>query len=152
MVGVAVVIAAFVGAMSQRRAAEGEGRAGERDRPRLVERGPMVVKTFVAQLRKAMSDEGAGELRGFIDPRYLKEHGLEAGGLPIARVVTGAIYDNRLSADPRTIVIVAETADSAKEAFVFRTSVYEGNVHILPLSPPDAAGGRFEPWILRMKV
>ena len=58
-------------------------------RQRLEEAGPVIVKVFVAALRERFSDEKAAELRKFIDPRYLKEHGLQEGVFPIQRVVTG---------------------------------------------------------------
>jgi hypothetical protein len=135
----------------------GEGRdpgAGptDPDRRRLEKAGPATVKSFVASLRKRFSDEAAGELREFIDPRYLKAHKLQDGAFPIRRVVTGAIYANYPSADPRTILVIAETAEAAKEAFLFRLTVYEGKVYILPLAPPDPETRSFEPWILRERL
>lgn len=129
-----------------------DNRLVDRDGDRLREQGPAVVKMFVATLRQRFSDEAAAELRRFIDPRYLQEHRLQAGALPMRRVVTKTIYDNQDSDDPGTILIVAETEEVAKEAFLFRTTLYEGNVYILPLAPPDPTTGSFQPWILRMKL
>jgi hypothetical protein len=135
---------------------EADGRLTDRDRQRLEEAGPAVVKTFIAALRTRFNDApgapGASELRRFIAPRYLKKHRLEKGAFPIGRVVTKDIFDNQLSDDPQTAVIVAETEDAAKEVFVFRTTVYEGGVYILPLSPPDPTTKSFKPWILRIKL
>jgi hypothetical protein len=125
--------------------------AGDWDRDRLEEGGPAIVKQFIAQLRKRRTDEQAGDLRKFIDPRYLKAHRLEEGAFAMKRVVTGDIFDNQLTDDPATVVILAQTEGGAKEAFVFRTTFYEGQVYILPLEKP-AANGSFVPWILRMKV
>jgi hypothetical protein len=122
------------------------------DRQRLEEAGAVIVKQFVATLRERFSDEKAAGLRKFIDPRYLKEHGLQDGVFPIQRVVTGAIYSNHLSDDPRTALIVAETEGGAKECFLFRLTVHEGNVYLLPLSPPDKKSKSFKLWILRVKV
>ena len=112
----------------------------------------MVTKVFIATLRERFSDEKAAELRKFIDPRYLKEHGLQEGVFPIQRVVTGDIYSNNLSDDPSTAVTVAGTEGGAKECFLFRLTVHEGTVYLLPLSPPDKQSKSFRPWILRMKV
>ena len=63
-------------------------RAGlQRDeRRRLEEGGPATVKMFVAALRQRFSDQSAGDLRRFIDPKYLKDHGLQNGAFPIRRV------------------------------------------------------------------
>jgi hypothetical protein len=122
------------------------------ERQWLEEGGPVIVKVFVASLRKRYSDETAGELRKYIDPRYLKEHGLQDGAFPIRRVVTKDIYSNHLSDDPRAALIVAETEDAAKECFLFRLAVHEGTVYISPLTPPDKKSKSFNPWILRVKV
>jgi hypothetical protein len=99
--------------------------------------GPVVTKTFIATLRKRFSDETAAELRTFIDPRYLKEHGLQEGVFPIQRVVTGDIYSNNLADDPCTALTVAATEGGAKECFLFRLTVHQGTVYIAPLAPPD---------------
>ncbi len=122
------------------------------ERQRLEEAGPATVKRFIAALRERFSDEKAAELRKFIDPRYLEEHGLRDGVFPIQRVVTGAIYDNQLSDDPCMVLIVAKTEEAAKECFLFRLTVHEGVVVIAPLSPPDKKSKSFKPWILRVKV
>jgi hypothetical protein len=122
------------------------------ERQRLKEAGPATVMEFVAALRERFSDEQAAELRKFIDPPYLQAHGMQDGVFPIQRVVTGAIYDNQLSDDPRTALIVAKTENAAKECFLFRLTVHEGKVYIAPLSPPDKPSGSFKPWILRVKV
>lgn len=139
------------------RADDVEGREGaaplsDRDRQRLEEAGPAIVNEFAATLRKRFSDESAGELRRFIDPRYLKEHKLEEGTFPIQTVVTDPIYNNQISDDPQTLVIVAKTEEAAKEAFVFRTTIHEGKVYLQPLAPPDPTRRSFKPWILRVKL
>ncbi|HEX8198884.1 MAG TPA: hypothetical protein VF590_00215 [Isosphaeraceae bacterium] len=127
-------------------------RPGESDRRRLEEAGPALVKEFVATLRRRFGDEDAGELRRFIDPRYLKEHGLQDGRFPIRTVIAGSIYDSQISDDPQTLVIVAGTDAAAKEVFVFRTTLYRGRVYLQPLAPPDPTTRSFTPWILRMKL
>jgi hypothetical protein len=149
LIGVGVLMGICIAALSRDATA---AEAGDRDRQRLAEGGPAVVKQFIAQLRKRRTDEQAGDLRKFIDPRYLKAHRLEEGAFAIKRVVTGAIFDNQLTDDPATVVILAQTDGGAKEAFVFRTTMYEGQAYIQPLTPPERAGGSFTPWILRMKV
>jgi hypothetical protein len=127
-------------------------RMPDRERQLLEEGGPVIVKVFVASLRERFSDETAGELRKYIDPRYLKDHGLQDGPFPIRRVVTKSIQSNDLADDPRTAFNIAETEDAAKELFLFRLTIYEGNVYIAPLSPPDKKSKAFNPWILRRKV
>ncbi len=129
-----------------------DDRPAEAERARLEETGPALVKEFVATLRKRYGEQDAGELRRFIDPAYLKEHKLEEGRFPVATVVTGVIYDNQVTDDPRTAVIVARTQDAEKEAFVFRLVVREGKVYLRPLAPPDPKTGSFRPWILRLKL
>jgi hypothetical protein len=122
------------------------------ERSRLEESGPAVVKQFIAALREHFSDETAGELRRFIDPLYIAEHNLQDGAFPVQRPVTGAIYDNQLSDDPRTALIVAETKDAAKECFLFRLTIHEDSVYLQPLLPPDETSRSFRPWILRVHV
>jgi hypothetical protein len=127
-------------------------RLTDAERQRLEEGGGVVTKTFIAALRERFSDEKAAELRKFIDPRYLKEHGLEKGAFPILRVVTKDIHSNHLSGDPSTALVVAETEAAAKECFLFRLTVHEGTVYIAPLTAPDKKSKSFSPWILRVKV
>ena len=133
-------------------AADQPARLTDAERQRLEEGGPVVTKTFVAALRQRFSDETAAELRKFIDPRYLREHGLQDGAFPIQRVVTGDIHNNNLTDDPSTAIVVAGTEGGAKECFLFRLAVYEGTVYIAPLKAPDKKSKSFNPWIYRMKV
>ena len=133
-------------------AADQPERLTDAERRRLEKSGPAVVKKFVAALRERFSDEKAGELRKFINPSYLKEHGLSEGAFPIQRVVTGEIFDNQLSDDPRTALIVAKTEDAAKECFLFRLTVHDDAVYIIPLVSPDKQSKSFHPWLLRVKV
>ena len=118
----------------------------------LEEGGPVVTKTFIVMLRERLSDEEAVKLREFIDPRYLKEHGLQEGAFPIQRIVTGNIHSNHVSDDPTTALIVADTESGTKECFVFRLTVHEKKVYIAPLKAPDKKSGAFTPWILRVQV
>lgn len=156
-----VLVAAVAGGLSVTGAARAEekrlapdqpARLADGERRRLEEGGPAIVKMFIAALRKRYTDEQAAELRQFIDPRYLKEHGLQDGAFPIQRVVTGRIHRNDLSDDPRTALIIAKTDDAAKECFLFRLTVHQRNVYLLPLAPPDTKSTSFKPWILRVKV
>ena len=153
--------ATLVGGLALTGAAHVEGKPLAPDQParltdgerqRLEEGGPVTVYLFVAALRERYTDETAGDLRKYIDPRYLKEHDLEKGAFPIRRVVTKDIHSNLVSADPSTALIVAGTEDAAKECFLFRLTVHEGKVYIRPLSPPDKKSKSFDPWILRTKV
>lgn len=122
------------------------------ERERLVDGGGVVTKTFIATLRERFSDEKAAELRKFIDPRYLKEHGLQDGAFPIQRVVTGDIHSNIPSDDPSTVLVIADTEGGVKECFLFRLTVHEGTVYIAPQKAPDKKSKSFRPWILRWKA
>jgi hypothetical protein len=124
----------------------------ESDRARLAEGSPALVKGFIATLRRRFTDQNRAELREFIDPRYLEKHKLSEGTFPIQTVKTGDIFSNWPTDDPTTLLIVAETDQAAKEAFVFRTTIHKGRVYLSPLAPPDATTKTFRPWILRAKV
>jgi hypothetical protein len=108
-------------------------------------------KSFAAALRQTLSDETAGQLRKFIDPRYLKEHQLEAGPFPIRRLVTGSIYDN-WPVDDQTVLVVVETVEAEKEIWLLRMADHEGGSYIAPPAAPDPATRSFKPWLLRRKL
>jgi len=114
-------------------------------------KGLVTAKAFAAALRKQFSDETAGELRKFIDPRYLKEHQLEEGPLPIRRVITGSIYDNS-TVDSQTVFVIVETKEAEKEVWLLRMTEYKGEVYILPPAPPDPKTKSFKPWTFRRKL
>ena len=147
-----LVVTGAAGVVGGPRRADPPARPTEAERQRLEEGGPVVTKTFVAALRKRFTDETAAELRKFIDPRYLKEHGLQDGAFPMQRVVTGDIHNNNLSDDPSTALVVADTEGGVKECFLFRLTVHEGAVYIAPLKAPDQKSKSFHPWILRAKA
>jgi hypothetical protein len=147
-----LVVTGATGVAGEPRRADQPARLTDAERQALEEGGPVVTKTFIAALRERFSDEKAAELRKFIDPRYLKEHGLQDGLFPIQRAVTGDIYNNNLSDDPSTALVVADTEGGAKECFLFRLTVHEGNIYIAPLKAPDKKSKSFKPWILRAKV
>ncbi len=135
------------------RADDGKGREdaarlSDGDRQRFEEGGPVVVKHFVASLRYA---ERLGELHTLIDPRYLKKHRRLEGKLSFQKFVTKSIYELKLSDDPQTVLCTASTEESVRETFLFRTTIYENRVYLLPLDPPDPATGIYKPWILRIK-
>jgi hypothetical protein len=147
-----LVVTGATGVAGEPRLADQPARLTDAERQRLEEGGPVVTKTFIAALRERFSDEKAAELRKFIDPRYLKEHGLQDGAFSIRRVVTGDIHNNNLSDDPSTALVVADTEGGTKECFLFRLTVHEGVVYIAPLKAPDKKSKLFSPWILRAKA
>jgi len=147
-----LVVTGATSAADEPSCADQPARLTDAERQALEEGGPVVAKVFIATLRKRFSDENAAELRKFIDPRYLKEHGLQDGAFPIQRVVTGDIHNNNLSDDPSTALVVADTEGGTKECFLFRLTVHEGAVYILPLKAPDKKSKSFKPWILRAKA
>lgn len=131
----------------------GDARLTAWERDRIEEAGPATVKQFIATLRQRFTADTAGELRKFIDPRYLKEHKLEEGAFPIQTVVTGNMHNLRpVPGEPQTILMVVETETAAKEVFLFRTTYYLGSLYLLPLTPPDPATKSFAPWIMRAKL
>ena len=111
----------------------------------------VTTKTFAATLRQEFTDETAGELRTFIDPRYLKEHRLEEGPFPIKRLVTRSIYDNS-PIDSEMIFVIVETTEAEKEVWLFRMTEYEGEMYIQPPAPPDPTTKSFKPWLFRRKL
>src|SRR5262245_13512895 len=147
-----LVVTGATRAADESRRADQPARLTDAERQALEEGGPVVTKVFIATLRQRFSDEKAAELRKFIDPRYLKEHGLQDGAFPIQRVVTGDIYHNDRSDDPSTALVVAGTEGGAKECFLFRLTVHEGKVYIAPLKAPDKKSKSFNPWIHRVQV
>jgi hypothetical protein len=114
-------------------------------------KGLVTAKTFAASLRQQFSDETAGELRKFIDPRYLKEHRLAEGPFPIRRVVTGSIYTNS-PVDLQTIFLIVETKEAEKEVWLLRMTEYKGEMYIQPPTPPDPQTKSFKPWTFRKKL
>src|SRR5262249_17977111 len=94
-----LIVTGATGVAGEPRRAGQPARLTDADRLALEAAGPAVTKTFIAALRERLSDKEAAKLREFIDPRYLKEHGLKDGEFPIQRVVTGDIYSNHLSDD-----------------------------------------------------
>ena len=152
LVAASVGLAMAGAAGAQAVALDQGGQLTDAERQRLEETGPANTKQFIAALRQRFRDGNAGLFRRFIDPRYLKQHGLQDGPFPMRRPITGRIYDNQLTDDPRTAFVVAQTEEAAKECFVFRLTVLEGKVYFVPLSPPDENSKAFSPWILRAKV
>jgi hypothetical protein len=131
----------------------GHARLTAWERDRVEEASPALVKHFIATLRQPFTATTAGELRSFIDPRYLKEHKLLEGAFPIQTVVTTNMHDLRpVSGEPQTILVIVETEAATKEVFLFRTTYYLGKVYLLPLAPPDLAAKSFTPWIIRAKL
>jgi hypothetical protein len=147
-----LVVTGATGVAGEPRPADPPARLTDAERQALEEGGPVVTKVFIVALRERFSDEKAAALRKFIDPRYLKEHGLQDGAFPIQRVVTGDIHNNNLTDDPSTAIVVADTEGGVKECFLFRLTVHKGEVYIAPLKAPDKKSKSFNPWIYRAKV
>lgn len=126
-----------------------ESRLSEFDRQRLEEGGPAVVKQFVVGMR--YGDERIADLQKLIDPRYLNKHRLTNRELSFQRFATKSIFELQQADDPQTVLCTASTEESTRETFLFRTTIYVGQVYLLPLSPPDPTTGIYKPWILRTK-
>ncbi len=110
----------------------------------------MLVKAFVDDLRRPLSDDEAGRLRTLIDPRYLKKHNLDAGPFPLRRVVAGAILAKAL-VDPQTVFLFVETDEAEKEVWLLRLTDVNGQPRLLP-PPPDPQIRAFTAWTFRWKL
>lgn len=108
-------------------------------------------KSFAATLRTRFTDETAGELRQFIDPRYLEQHRLLEGAFPIQRIVTGAIFDNS-PVDDETMFVVVGTEEAEQEVWLLRLVVREGKAYVVPPSPPEPTTRVFRPWLFRTRL
>ncbi len=119
-------------------------------------RRDVILKTFMVTLRNHHGDKNANALREFIDPRYLKEHGLTDRDLSISMPAVGSLYTIAPADDDQTfLAIVSTEADpkmKVREAFLLRVSFIEGKHYITPLKAPDPKTGAFTPWILRTRT
>lgn len=121
----------------------------------------MELLVFAKQFCVAMRERGGGSaapLRAFIDPRYLRQHNLEAGPFPIQTAAVVPIFTLQVADDRKTVLCVVGTRENAaagetvREAILLRVTVHEGKLYLLPVRGPDPATGSFNPWILRTRL
>lgn len=137
------------------------GRAAPPEVPRTQNemRVAALAKRVCVALMNHHGDNNANALREFIDPGYLKKHGLTDGDLSVAMPAVGGIFDIQVADDEQTVLCIVRTGpvakDPVKEVLVFRVSDTEGKGgvrYLLPPKAPDSKTGVFTPWILRTKL
>ncbi len=90
--------------------------------------------------------------RNFIDPRYLKKHGLTDRDIAYEILDHQGLNSYQVADDLRTILFQVDAKGGGKELIIVRWVVYEGHLYLSPEKAPDAKTGIFKPWILRTKV
>ena len=105
-------------------------------------------KAFIADLRQP----GKSRFRDWIDPRYLKKHGLTDRDIAYEILDHQGLHNYHVADDLRTILFVVHAKGGGKELIIVRWVVYEGRLYISPEKAPDPKTGIFKPWILRTKV
>jgi len=104
-------------------------------------------KEFIADIR----NPGKVRFRDFIDPRYLKKHGLTDKDLAYEIGDNTGLRNYHLADDLRTILFVVDAKGGGKELIVARWVVYEGRLYLSPEKGPDPKTGIFTLWMLRTK-
>ena len=94
---------------------------------------------------------GKIRLRDFLDPRYLKKHGLTDRDIAYEILDHQGLNHYQMADDLRTILFEVDAKGGGKELILVRWVVYEGRLYISPEKAPDPRTGLFKPWILRMK-
>lgn len=108
------------------------------------------AKSFCVEMRRHHVDNSTREFRhAVVDPRYLAEHGLERGDVPLEMAPVGDILSVELAGDERTILCTVSTADAEREAILLRACLHEKRLYFTPPQPPDERTGRVTPWLLR---
>jgi len=95
---------------------------------------------------------GKIRLRDFIDPRYLKKHGLTDRDIAYEILDHQGLNSYQVADDLRTILFQVDAKGGGKELIIVRWVAYEGRLYISPEKAPDPKTGIFKPWILRTKV
>ncbi len=118
-----------------------------------------MAKGFCVAMRNHHGDKNANALREYIDPAYLKKHGLTDCDLSVPMLAVGALWNIEIADDGRTILCIVQNEANAKvpinEVLLLRVSDYEGKGgerYLLPSNAPDPKTGTFSPWILRSKI
>ena len=95
---------------------------------------------------------GKIRFRDFIDPRYLKKHGLTDRDIAYEILDHQGLNSYQVADDLRTILFQVNSKGGGKELIVVRWVVHEGRLYISPEKAPDPKTGIFKPWNLRTKV
>ena len=95
---------------------------------------------------------GKVRFRDFIDPRYLKKHGLTDRDIAYEILDHQGLSNYHMADDLRTILFQVDSKGGGEELIILRWVVYEGRLYISPEKAPDPKTGIFKPWILRTKV
>ena len=122
--------------------------------PHKVE-GEVTEENIYGAIKGFISDiciPGKIRFRDFIDPRYLKKHGLTDRDIAYEILDHQGLNTYQVADDLRTILFQVDAKGGGKEVIVVRWVVYEGRLYISPEKAPDPKTGIFKPWILRTKV
>jgi hypothetical protein len=110
------------------------------------------AKGFCVAMRRLHDKENLPALRGYFDPRYLKQHGLLEGEFKVRMAPVGGIHNIVLADDRHTILCLVETGDGRTEAILLRTVVEGEMLYLSPATSPDPRTKVLTPWILRTKL
>jgi len=121
-----------------------------------------IAKGFCIDMRecystKPLTGRYADKIREYIDPAFLKEHGLEEGPLPIMTTPFRKLDDIRVSDDLQTVLCVVENENARKDVILLRVAIKPFNdrysyASIRPGSGPDVQSGKFVPWVLKAEI
>ena len=129
---------------------------GNRDEPTPPQLA-VFAKSFCVAMRRyggvgVRTGKAADAFRRFIDPRYLKAHGLAKGDLPIVTIPVAGLRKIEVADDNRTMFATFETDSGTAEAVILRALLHDKCLWITPLAKPNETTGVFKPWILRTEL
>src|SRR5215207_9636067 len=111
----------------------------------------VMTKMFLVAMRNHHKDKNGNALRGYFDPRYLKQHTLTDRDLSVQMAAVGDIHNYVIADDRRTILCFVDTKENpnakepVKEAILLRIVLHEGKLYLAPVKAPDAKTGTFSP-------
>ena len=112
----------------------------------------VIAKSFCVAMRRNHNREQVPELRGYFDPRYLKEHELLNGDFKVRMAPVMNIRNILLAKDKRTLLCMVETSKGAKELILLQTTVHDGKLYLLPARAPNRTSKSITPWILHTSL
>jgi uncharacterized protein (TIGR03067 family) len=140
------------GAVAQQDGPSGNPEIIVRNTDELREFSPAFAKMFCVALRRNHSNPGAPVFREYLDPEYLKKHGLTDREFPIRTAPVVNIFSIHVPDDPHTILCYVDMRTGVREAILLRTVTRAGRLYLSPLSPPETGTRVVTPWILRAEL
>lgn len=113
---------------------------------------PAFAKMFCVALRRNHNNPGAPVFREYVDPEYLKKHGLSYREFAIQTAPVANIFNIQVTEDPYTILCHVDTREGNREVILLRTVTRGGRLYLSPLSPPEQRTRLVTPWILRVEL